>query len=130
MRCGTIPTSLFSGSVSRSGLKGVEHDGGRRLQRRDERRGRVEAALLGGAKNGREDLLGLRATGRAIAAAAHLASDHRRSQGVLGAPVGGIERGIEEEAEDGVEFEPEMGREAAGVGEAAGPRARATGRGG
>lgn len=95
--------SLFSGSVSRSGLKGVEDDGPRRLQRRDEDGGRVEAALLGGAEDGREHVLSLGAVDGAVAAAAGLAGNDGRAQGVLGAPVGGVERGIEEEAEDGLQ---------------------------
>jgi hypothetical protein len=55
----------------------------------------------------------------AIAAAAHLARDDRGPEGVLGAPVGGVERGVEEEAEDGLVFGGQMRREAARVGEAA-----------
>jgi len=63
--------------------------------------------------------LGLCAADSAIAAAAHFARDDGGAQCVLGAPVGGIERRIEEEAEDGLEFGPQMRREAAGIGESA-----------
>jgi len=66
--------------------------------------------------------LGLCAADSAIAAAAHFARDDGGAQCVLGAPVGGIERRIEEEAEDGLEFGPQMRREAAGIGESAGSR--------
>lgn len=103
-------------------MKAVEDDGARRPQERGERVGGVQAALLGRSQQGREDLLGLRSARGAIAAAAHFPGDHRRAQGMLSAPIGGIERRVEEEAEDGLEFGPQMGGEAAGVGESAGSR--------
>ena len=73
------------------------------------------------AQKRREDVLGLRAPSGAIAAATHFARDHGRPECVLGAPVGGIERWVEEKAEDGVVFSGEMHREASCVGEAARP---------
>ena len=103
-------------------MKGVERDGPRRLQRGDEDSGRVEAALLGGSEDRREDLLGLRPAPRAIATAAHLAGDHGGTQRVFGAPVRRVESGVEEEAEDRLEFGPEMGGEATRIGEPTGAR--------
>ncbi|MBA2303148.1 MAG: hypothetical protein H0W08_10995 [Acidobacteria bacterium] len=62
------------------------------------------------AGHGREDLLGVSAARRAIAAAAHFARD---DGGVpVGPPVGRIEGGIEEDAEDGVVFADQMRSEA------------------
>lgn len=65
--------------------------------------------------------MGLRAARGAIAAAAGLARDHRGPQRVLGAPVGGIQGRVEEEAEDGVVFSGQVPGEASGVGKAARP---------
>lgn len=79
----------------------------------------VYAALLGRAQDGRQDLLRLSAVRCAIAAAAHFARDDGRAEGVFGAPISRVERGIEEEAENGREFGPQMDGEAACVGEAA-----------
>lgn len=101
-------------------LEDVEDRGPRRLQRGDDERGRIEAALLGGSEDRGKHLLGLGPARGAIAAPAHLAGDHGGPQGMLGAPIGGIERRVDEEAEDGLEFGPQMGGEAAGVGEPAG----------
>ena len=69
-------------------MKSVEDDGVRRLERGDKYAGGVEAALVGGAKHGGEDLLTLGAARSAVAAAAGLARDDRRTERVLGAPVG------------------------------------------
>jgi len=70
--------------------------------------------------------LSLRAAQAAIAAAAHFARNDGRSQRMLGAPVGGVEGWIEEEAEDGIVLGREMPREAPRVGEATGsPRKQA-----
>jgi len=77
--------------------------------------------LLRGAEDAGENLLTVGAAACAIAAAAHLAGDYGRAQRVFGAPVGGIERGIEKEAEDRVEFVVEMRGEAAGLSESTGP---------
>ena len=73
------------------------------------------------AEYGREDLLGLCAAHRAVPAAAGFARDDGRSERVLGAPIGGVECGVEEEAEDGMEFGVEVNREAASIREATGP---------
>ena len=59
-----------------------------------------------------EDLLGVGAPGGAIATR-HLAIDDGRPQGLFRAPVGGVDRGIEEKAEEGGEFDAEMCGEAA-----------------
>ena len=82
--------------------------GVRRGEQRDEQIGGIEAALIGGAQHAGEDLLTVRAAGGAIAAAAHLAGDDGGAQGLFGAPVGGVERRVEEKAEDGVEFDDEV----------------------
>lgn len=103
-------------------MKGVEDGGPRRPQELCEGLGGIEAALLSGPEHRREDLLTVGAARGAIAATAHLAGDHRGPQSVLGAPVRRVERGVEEEAEDGLEFGPQMGGEATGVGEPAGSR--------
>ena len=63
---------------------------------------------MSGAQDTGEDLLTVGAAARAIAAATHLAGDDRWPQRVLGAPVGGVEGGVEKEAEDGLEFDEEM----------------------
>ena len=73
--------------------------------------------LLRGAEDRGEHLLGVCAADGAIAAAAHLARDDSGPQGVLGAPVRGVKRGLEKEAEDGVEFGREMRGEAPCIGE-------------
>ena len=83
-----------------------------------------------GPEDGRENLLGLCASWGAIAASTHFARDHGGPERVLGAPVGGVECWIEEEAEDGLEFGPQMRREAAGISESAGARREQIDRGG
>ena len=66
-------------------------------------------------------MLGLCAAQAAIAAAAHVAGDDGRSQRMLGAPGGGVQRRIEAKAEDGLVVGREMDREAPRVGEATRP---------
>ena len=78
----------------------------------DEDRGSVQVALLRRAEDTGEDLLGDGAPGGAIATR-HLAIDDGRPQGLFRAPVGGVDRGIEEKAEEGGEFDAEMRGEAA-----------------
>ena len=78
----------------------------------DEDCGSVQVALLRRAEDTGEDLLGVCAPGGAIATR-HLAIDDGRPQGLFGAPVGGVDRGIEEKAEEGGEFDAEMRGEAA-----------------
>ena len=92
----------------RCGLQDLGHAGCARGEERDQDIGGVEAALVGGAQDAREHLLTVSPATRPIAAATHLARDHRRSQRLLGAPIGGIERGIKEKAEDGVVFDDEV----------------------
>ena len=54
----------------------------RRSQERCEHVGRIDAALMGGAQDGGEDLLRVGRTPRAIAAATHFPRDHRRPEGL------------------------------------------------
>ena len=53
------------------------------------------------------------AVARAIAAAAHLAGHDRGAQRVFGPPIGGVERRVREEPEEGVVFDEEVALEAA-----------------
>ena len=59
-----------------------------------------------------EHLLGLRPSVRSVATTADLARDDRGPEGLLGAPVRGIEIGIDQEAEERREFDEEMPRKA------------------
>jgi hypothetical protein len=60
----------------------------------------VELALVSRAQDGRENLLGLRAARRAVAAA-DLPRDDRWPKGLFGAPVGGIDLGrVKEKREE------------------------------
>ena len=81
------------------------------LEQRGEEVVEVETALPCGADDAGEDLLGLRATLRAIAAT-DLAIDHGGPDGVLGSPVGRVDGDGPEEGEHGREFAVEMGGEA------------------
>ena len=100
---------MFSGSVDRGDCPEVRRHGGCGCgEQRDEQFRCIEAALVGGAQHTGEHLLTVRTTARAIAAAAHFARDDGRAQRVLGAPVGGVERRVEEKAEDGVVFDDEV----------------------
>src|SRR5690349_16588187 len=56
----------------------------------------------------REDLLCLCALDGAIAAATHLAGHDGGAERLLGAPVRGVERSLEEEAEDRIVFAHQM----------------------
>ena len=81
------------------------------MEQRGEEVVEVETALPCGADDAGEDLLGLRATLRAIAAT-DLAIDHGGPDGVLGSPVGRVDVDGPEEGEHGREFAVEMGGEA------------------
>ena len=70
--------------------------------------------MAGGAHDAGEDLLGVGAVAGAVAAA-HLADDHSGPDGLFGAPVGGVERGVPQEEEHGREFGGQVPREALGV---------------
>ena len=70
--------------------------------------------MAGGAHDADEDLLGVGAVAGAVAAA-HLADDHSGPDGLFGAPVGGVERGVPQEEEHGREFGGQVPREALGV---------------
>jgi len=61
----------------------------------------TEMPLLRRSEDAGEHLLRVGPLGRPIAAAADLSSNDRGPQRLLGAPVGGVERGIDEEAEEG-----------------------------
>ena len=83
-------------------------------QERGDQRRQVEAALAGGAHDAGKDLLGVGAVAGAVAAA-HLADDHGGPDGLFGAPVGGVERGVPQEEEHGRELGGQVRREALGV---------------
>lgn len=76
----------------------------------------IDVALTGGADHAGEDLLGLRAAQRAIAAT-DFAVDDGRAHGVFGSPVGRVDAGIPQEGEHGGKLDGEMVREAPRVGE-------------
>lgn len=63
---------------------------------------------MGGAQHAGEHVLTVGAAGGAIPAATHLAGDDGGPEGLLGAPIGGVQGGVEEKAEDGVEFGDEV----------------------
>lgn len=69
--------------------------------------GGIELALLNGAKHAGEYLLRLRAAVGAVAAT-DFAGDDGGTQGLFGAPVGGIDRGIEQKGEDRRVFDREV----------------------
>ena len=92
--------------VGDDGLGGTQHRGDQRRQ--------VEVALACGTYDVGEDLLGVGALTGAVAAA-HLADDDGGSDGLFGAPVGGVDRRVPQEREDGGEFAGQMGGKALGV---------------
>ena len=67
-----------------------------------------------GANDAGEDLLGVGALPGAVAAA-HLADDDGGPDGLFGAPVGGVDRRVPQEREDGAEFDGQVRGEALGV---------------
>ena len=92
-------------------------DGGLgRAKEFDQHLGRVELALLSGAQHAGEHLLGVGAASRTIPAA-DLSVDDGRTQGVLGAPVGGVDGGVEEKAEERRQLGAQMGGESLHVGD-------------
>lgn len=92
--------------------------GGAEERREDD--GGVELALLSGPQDAHEDLLRVGAAHGAIAAAAHRARDDRGPHGLLGAPVGGVEVRIHEEAEERGEFDGQVPCEALDLRDGAG----------
>ena len=76
----------------------------------------VKPALCGGADEGGEDLLGVCAPPGAIAAA-NFAGDDSGTDGLFSAPVGGVDGGVAQEAEQGSPFGAEVVGEASNVGE-------------
>ena len=89
-------------------------DGHGGAQHRGEQRRQVEVALSCGAYDAGEDLLGVGALSGAVAAA-HLADDDGGPDGLFGAPVGGVDRRVPQEREDGAEFDGQVRGEALGV---------------
>ena len=83
-------------------------------QHRGDQRRQVEVSLACGTYDAGEDLLGVGALAGAVAAA-HLADDDGGSDGLFGAPVGGVDRRVPQEREDGGEFAGQMGGKALGV---------------
>jgi hypothetical protein len=69
-------------------------------------------------EDAREDLLGIGATAGAIAAA-DPARDDGGPQGLLGAPIRGLQIGLDEEAEQGRQLDGPVTREALDVGDRA-----------
>ena len=76
--------------------------------------GRSRLRWRAGTYDAGEDLLGVGALAGAVAAA-HLADDDGGSDGLFGALVGGVDRRVPEEREDGGEFAGQMGGKALGV---------------
>ena len=84
------------------------------MQQRREDVSRIEAALIEGAKDRGEDLLGLGAA-RGAVAATDLAGDDGRTNRVFGARVGGIDGGLAEEGEQSAGLGGQMRGEALDV---------------
>ena len=72
--------------------------------------------MLSGAQHAGEHLLGVGAASRTIPAA-DLSVDDGRTQGVLGAPIGGVDGGVEEKAEERRQLGAQMGGESLHVGD-------------
>ena len=92
-------------------MERVGNDGAGRAKHRDDQRGEVELTLLGGPHDAGEHLLGVGAVAGTITAT-DFAGDHRGSDGLFGAPVGGVDRRVPQEGERGREFAVQMGGEA------------------
>jgi hypothetical protein len=86
------------------------HDGRGRARERDQDGGGIKPALMSGAEDRCEDLLGLGALHAAVPAA-DLAHHDGRSNRVLGAPVGRVDGGITEEREQRRGFDGQVGGE-------------------
>ena len=91
----------------------VGNDGAGRAQHGDDQRGEVELTLVGGAHDAGDDLLGVGAAAGTITAT-DFAGDHGGTDGLFGAPVGGVDRRVPQEGEHGGEFAVQMGGEAVG----------------
>ena len=94
-------------------------DGRGRPKQRGDHVGGIQPSLLSGPNDAREHLLGVGPSARPIAPATDFARDDGGAQGLFGAPVGGVEVGIDQEAEDGGQFHRQMPGEAVHVCEGA-----------
>ena len=94
-------------------MEGLGHGGVRTPEQRGKEFGEVDEPLSCGADDAGEDLLGLRAAGRPIAAT-DFAIDDGRADGLLGTPVGGVHLGRPQEGEDGGELAVRDGRRSVG----------------
>ena len=103
-----------SGRGRRRQAEYVGDDGLGSAQHRGEQRRQVDVALACGAYDAGEDLLGVGALARAVAAA-NLADDDGGPDGLLGAPVGGVDGRVPQEGEEGAEFGGQVRGEALGV---------------
>ena len=99
--------------LARRSLEGLGNGWARTPEQRGKEFGEVDESLSCGADDAGEDLLGLRAAGRPIAAT-DFAIDDGRADGLLGTPVGRVHLGRPQEGEHGGEFAVEMGGEALG----------------
>ena len=99
--------------LARRRLEGLGNGWARTPEQRGKEFGEVDESLSCGADDAGEDLLGLRAADRPIAAT-DFAIDDGRADGLLGAPVGRVHLGRPQEGEHGGEFAVEMGGEALG----------------
>lgn len=97
-----------------------EKAGSRGTQKRNEGRVGVEAPLMRGPNNAGENLLRLGAAVGAVAAAEFSGHD-RGAQRLLGTPVRGVDRRIEEKRPNRRKLAVEMARKPLDVGDAAGP---------
>ena len=94
-------------------MERVGNDGAGTAKHRDDQRGEVELTLVGGPHDAGEHLLGVGAVAGTITAT-DFAGDHGGSDGLFGAPVGGVDRRVPQEGERGGEFAVQMGGEAVG----------------
>lgn len=94
----------------------VRCDGGSGVRRRLAITAWGSSRLCGGADEGGEDLLGVSAAPGAIAGT-EFAGDDSGADGLFGAPIGGIDGGVGQEAERRSPFGAEVVGEASNVGE-------------
>ena len=80
-------------------MERVGNDGAGRAEHRDDQRGELELTLVGGPHDAGEHLLGVGAVAGTITAT-DFAGDHGGSDGLFGAPVGGVDRRVPQEGEE------------------------------